>query len=193
MSAPTVDPREAGSVPSRGGRATRTKAAPPRARRTEELGEVGSRSHPHTRHGAGRDQRGPRPGGEHPALPPDRRGHRFDHALALDLWTTGIHEARILASMVDDPTQVTRPQMEAWVRDFDSLGRLRPGLQQPLRGTPYAFATAKTWVRRDEEFVKRAGFTLIAERAVRDREHDDAFWVGWLPVIRGGATTTATT
>ena len=116
------------------------------------------------------------------------RVHRLDHGLALDLWTTGIHEARILASMVDDPTQVTRPQMESWVRDFDSWDVCDQTCSNLFGSTPYAYAKAKTWVRRKEEFAKRAGFTLIAERAVHDRERDDAFWLTWLPVIRGGAT-----
>jgi 3-methyladenine DNA glycosylase AlkD len=48
------------------------------------------------------------------------RRHRPDHDLALDLWRTGVHEARILASMVDDPALVTMEQMESWVVDFDS-------------------------------------------------------------------------
>ena len=116
------------------------------------------------------------------------RGHRRDHGLALDLWTTGIHEARILASMVDDPTQVTPGQMESWVGDFDSWDLCDQTCSNLFGSTPYAYTKAKAWVRRKEEFVKRAGFTLIAERAVHDRERDDAFWLTWLPVIRSGAT-----
>ena len=56
-----------------------------------------------------------------------------DHKLALELWETGITEAMILASMVDIPDEVTEEQMEAWVQDFRLLGRLRPGLHEPLR------------------------------------------------------------
>lgn len=112
------------------------------------------------------------------------RGHRRDHPLALDLWTSRIHEARILASMVDDPAQVDRVQMEAWVRCFDSWDLCDQVCGNLFGVTPHAFPKAKAWVRRDEEFVRRAGFTLIAERAVHDREHDDAFWVGWFPAMR---------
>ena len=42
-----------------------------------------------------------------------------NHELAQELWDSGIHEARILASMIDDPQQVTPQQMEAWVSAFD--------------------------------------------------------------------------
>jgi 3-methyladenine DNA glycosylase AlkD len=116
------------------------------------------------------------------------RGHRGDHALALDLWGTKVHEARILASMVDDPAQVTGAQMEAWAAELDSWDVCDQLIGNLFGLTPSAFAKARAWVRRDEEFVKRAGFVLIAERASRDRDHDDAFWMRWLPVIRRGAT-----
>ena len=113
--------------------------------------------------------------------------YRFDHALALDLWTTGIHEARIMASMIDDPADVTPAQMDAWAADFDSWDVCDQVCSNLFGPSMHAFPAARAWTRRDEEFVKRAGFTLVAERAVRDREHDDTFWIGWLPVIRAGA------
>ena len=116
------------------------------------------------------------------------RGDRLDHALALDLWATGIHEARILASMVDDAALVTDEQMEDWVVGFDSWDLCDQVCGNLFGPTPFAFRKARAWTRRPEEFVKRAGFTLIAERAVHDRERDDAFWLTWLPVVRGGAT-----
>ncbi len=115
------------------------------------------------------------------------RRHRLDHDLALALWDTGVHEARILASMVDDPTRVTDAQMEAWVADLDSWDVCDQLCGNLLDHTRRVFTKARAWVRRDEEFVKRAGFVLVAERASRDREHDDAFWVRWLPVIARGA------
>ena len=115
------------------------------------------------------------------------RGHRRDHALALELWRTRIHEARILASMVDDPDQVTDEQMESWAADFDSWDLCDQVCGNLFGRTPSVFDKASAWTKRQEEFVKRAGFTLIAERAVHDREHGDDFWTQWLPVIRDGA------
>jgi 3-methyladenine DNA glycosylase AlkD len=116
------------------------------------------------------------------------REHRGDHSLALDLWRTGIHEARIIASMVDDPARVTLQQTERWVADFDSWDVCDQVCSNLFGATPFAYDLARTWGEREEEFVKRAGFTLIAERAVHDHEPDDDFWRSWLPVIRSGAT-----
>lgn len=114
--------------------------------------------------------------------------HRPDHDLARGLWGTGIHEARILASMVDDPGEVTMQQMERWVVDFDSWDLCDQVCGNLFGLTPRVFTVARRWSRRDETFVKRAGFVLIAERAARDRDHDDAFWLRWMPTIRRGAS-----
>jgi 3-methyladenine DNA glycosylase AlkD len=115
------------------------------------------------------------------------RGHRGDHTLAQELWSSRVHEARILATMVDDPANVTDRQMEEWVTELDSWDVCDQLCGNLFGRTSLVFTKARAWVKRDEEFVKRAGFALIAERAARDRDHDDAFWVRWLPVIRGGA------
>jgi len=115
------------------------------------------------------------------------RGHRRDHALAQDLWRTRIHEARILASMVDDPALVTREQMEDWVAGFDSWDVCDQVCGNLFGRTSHAFTAARAWIRRDEGFVKRAGFVLVAGRAARDRDRSDAFWLRWLPTIRRGA------
>ncbi len=116
------------------------------------------------------------------------RRHRRDHDLALALWASEIHEARILASMVDDPTVVDRAQIEAWVLDFDSWDLCDQVCGNLIDRTSLATAAIRDWVVRDEEFVKRAGFTLIAERAHRDHDDDDAAFLAWLPIIRAGAT-----
>jgi 3-methyladenine DNA glycosylase AlkD len=115
------------------------------------------------------------------------RAHRPDHPLALSLWQTGVHEARILASMVDAPALVTDAQMESWVAGFDSWDVCDQVCGNLFGRTPRAFAKARAWTEREEEFVRRAGFVLVAERAARDREHDAAFWLRWLPAIRRGA------
>ena len=115
------------------------------------------------------------------------RRHGPDHTLALDLWLTGIHEARILASMVDDPAQVTREQMEQWALDFDSWDLCDQVTGNLFRMTPFATSVARAWARRPEEFVKRAGFALIAARAVHDRAAPDRTFSAWFPAIRRGA------
>ena len=115
------------------------------------------------------------------------RAHRGDHDLALELWASGIHEARIVASMVDDPGLADRDQMESWALDVDSWDLCDQVCGNLFERTPMAMDAARAWVGRDEEFVKRAGFVLIAERTHRDRGDDDDVYLAWLPVIREGA------
>ncbi len=114
--------------------------------------------------------------------------HRDDHALALDLWATGIHECRIVASMVDDPRAVERDQMDTWAAAFDSWDLCDQVCGNLFIRTPYAIPAARTWVGRDEEFVRRAGFTVVAELAHRDRTIDDRGWERWFAQIRRAAT-----
>src|SRR5512141_3164489 len=85
-----------------------------------------------------------------------------NHALALELWASGIHEARILACFLDDPRQVTAPQMEGWVGDFDSWDVCDQCCSNLFRWTPFAYQKAVEWSGRDAEFVKRAGFVMMA-------------------------------
>jgi len=92
-----------------------------------------------------------------------------DHGLALELWNTEVHEARILASIVDDPAQVTEAQMDAWVADFDSWDLCDQCCQNLFAKTPFAVDKARQWSRRSEQFVKRAGLVLIAQLAVHNR------------------------
>ena len=112
------------------------------------------------------------------------RAHRRDHALALELWETGVSEAMILAAVIDDPKQVTRPQMDRWVRMCDNWG-LTDALGFGLFDrTPFAEAKAHAWSRRKAEFVKRAGFALMAGMAVHRKELPDDVFLRFLPVIR---------
>ncbi|MEX2247403.1 MAG: DNA alkylation repair protein [Dehalococcoidia bacterium] len=111
------------------------------------------------------------------------RRFRRDHELALALWGTGIGEARILAAMVDDPAQVTLRQMERWAGDLDSWDVCDGLCSELLRKTPYAHQKAGEWSGRKKEFVKRAGFVLMATLAVHDTAAADAVFVGYLGII----------
>lgn len=110
-----------------------------------------------------------------------------DHSLALKLWASGIHEARILASMVDEPAKVTPAQMERWVKDFDSWDVCDQVCANLYSVTPYAHAKALAWSKREREFEKRAGFALIAVLAVHDRTARDAAFEKFLPAIVRGS------
>ena len=113
-------------------------------------------------------------------------GH--DHQLALKLWETGLHDARLLASMVDDPDQVTIDQMDKWVGDFDSWDVVDGSCGNLFDKTPFAVAKAKEWCKREEEFVKRAGFVLMAELAVHDKQAKNKLFLDFLPLIIEGAS-----
>ncbi len=115
------------------------------------------------------------------------KGHRREHALALGLWETGIPDAMILASMVDDPVQVTAEQMDAWVADFQSWDVCDQVCMNLFDRTPHALAKVREWAERDEEFVRRAAFALIACVAWHDKSAADDVFVELLPVIETGA------
>ncbi len=111
-----------------------------------------------------------------------------DHQLALKLWETGIHDARLLATMIDDPRQVTVAQMEKWVRDFDSWDVVDGCCGNLFDKTPVAVAKAKEWCRRQAEYEKRAGFVLMAELAVHDKTAKDQVFLNFLQLIIDGAS-----
>jgi 3-methyladenine DNA glycosylase AlkD len=111
-----------------------------------------------------------------------------DHALAQELWASDIHEARLLACFVDDHKQVTERQMERWARDFDSWDVCDQCCGNLFDRTPFAYAKAAEWSGRREEFVKRAGFVLMASLAVHDKKAGDGTFVAFLPLIEREAT-----
>lgn len=110
------------------------------------------------------------------------------HELALELWDTGIHEARIVAALVDKPEKVTSEQMDMWVREFDSWDVCDACCGNLFDRTPFAYAKALKWSKAKEEFVKRAGFSMMAELAVHDKSAGDAKFVRFFPAIEAGST-----
>ena len=121
-----------------------------------------------------------------PALRALARAAGRDHALAGQLWASGIHEARILASLIDDPAAVTARQMDRWIRDVDSWDVCDQLCQNLLRYTPTAFATARRWSRARAEFKRRAAFSLMAGLAVKSKAPDSSF-EAFFPLIREAA------
>ncbi|MGH2702662.1 MAG: DNA alkylation repair protein, partial [Actinomycetota bacterium] len=107
--------------------------------------------------------------------------------LALELWRSGIHEARILATIVDDPAAVTDRQLEDWAADFDSWDVVDQCALNLIRKTDLAVNKAVQWSGRPEEFVKRAGFAVMAGMAVGAKDAPDELFVGWLDIIEDRA------
>ena len=107
-----------------------------------------------------------------------------DHLLAQQLWDASIREARILAAMIDDPRLVTEDQMEQWAKDFDSWEVCDQCCMKLFKRTKFAYTKAVEWSARSEEFVKRAGFVLMACLAVSDKKADDREFLKFLPLIK---------
>jgi len=110
-----------------------------------------------------------------------------DHGLALELWKTGIREARILASLIDDPKLVTPQQMDAWVKDFHSWDLCDQVCGNLFDRTAFTMEKALLYTSHDEEFIKRAGFVLIAEFAVHNKKAGNEIFITLLPVIESEA------
>ena len=111
-----------------------------------------------------------------------------DSALAAQLWDTGVHEARILAALVIDPVSMTRKEMERWARDFDSWAVCDHCCIHLFRKTPFAWDKAVAWSGRRREYVKRAGFAMMATLAVHDKQASDKEFLALLPIIEREAT-----
>jgi 3-methyladenine DNA glycosylase AlkD len=110
-----------------------------------------------------------------------------DHTLARQLWATGIHEARLLAGFIAEPAKLTSRQMDAWARDFDSWDICDQVCSNLFDQTPFAYRKAVTWSHRREEFVKRAGYVLMAALAVHDKQPGNEVFEKFLPHIVHGA------
>ncbi len=110
-----------------------------------------------------------------------------DHDLAVMLWDTGMHDLRILAALIDEPEKVTEKQLEKWVAGFDSWDVCDQVCMNLFDKTPFAFGKAVEWAEREEEFVKRAGFVLMASLAVHDKKAQDAEFIGFLPIVEKSA------
>jgi len=105
------------------------------------------------------------------------------HALADALWGTELYEARIVASMVDEPTQVTPEQMDRWCRDFDNWGICDTVCFHLFDRTPHAWVKVEQWAAQPDEFVKRAAFALLWGLARHDRDADDRQFADGLALI----------
>jgi len=111
-----------------------------------------------------------------------------DHKLALDLWRAGIAEARIVAGMIGDPAKLTEEQMEDWVKGINSWDICDQVCDNLFEKNQLAWKKIIDWSEREEEFVKRTAFSLIACLAWHDKKVSDAKFIELLPVIIREAT-----
>jgi 3-methyladenine DNA glycosylase AlkD len=106
-----------------------------------------------------------------------------DHELAAKLWDAGYRETRIMASIVEDPKMVTEEQMDEWASEFDYWEICDQCCINLFRKTAYAYKKAFGWSTCDEEFVKRAGFALMAVLAVHDKKASNEKMMKFFPPI----------
>jgi 3-methyladenine DNA glycosylase AlkD len=111
-----------------------------------------------------------------------------DHEIALELWKTRIPEAQIVAAIVAEPDKLTEAQMEEWVADLNSWDVCDQVCMNLFEKTPLAWKKITDWSERDEEFVKRAGFALLACLAWHDKKATDEQFIALLPLLKRGAT-----
>ncbi len=111
-----------------------------------------------------------------------------NHKMAQKLWSSGIHEARILASMVDEPEKTTEKQMDKWIKDFDSWDVCDQCCMNLFWQVPFIYKKAKEWCSRKEEFERRAGFAMIAVLAMKDKKAEDKKFEQFFHLIKKYST-----
>ena len=111
-----------------------------------------------------------------------------NHKLALQLWNSGIHDARLLAVFVEDSAQVTEEQMDLWAKDFDSWDVCDQACTSLFDLTPHAWKKIYEWAERNEEFVKRAAFSIIAGLSIHDKKSSDEKFEEFFSLIKKAST-----
>jgi 3-methyladenine DNA glycosylase AlkD len=106
-----------------------------------------------------------------------------NHELAEKIWVTGVHEARILATLIGEPNKVTSAQMERWVRDFNSWDVVDAACCYLFAQVAPAWVKVNQWSRRRKEFEKRAAFSLAAYLSYKDKTAVNARFERFLRVI----------
>ena len=114
-----------------------------------------------------------------------------NHDLAAALWETGVYEARMLASFVDDPAPVTAAQMDRWCKDFDNWALCDALSFNLFDRTPHAWAKVTLWSTRRREFEKRTAFALLWSLTVHDKRAGDEPFLNGLAIIERAAATIA--
>jgi len=117
------------------------------------------------------------------ALAPLARKYRRNHRLAAELWASGYHEARLLAVPIDDPKEVTPAQMDSWAGDFDSWDLCDQACLKLFVRSPFVEEKIVEWAGDEREFVRRAGFALLASYAVHGKETSEASFVRFLGLV----------
>ncbi|MFC1872467.1 DNA alkylation repair protein [Chloroflexota bacterium] len=115
------------------------------------------------------------------------RGIGQDQGLAWELWASGVHEARILASIIEEPGKVAPEQADAWVAELDSWDVCDQCCLNLFGKTHFAYEKAVFWAGQKVEFTRRAGFALMAVLAFHDKHASDSDFEPFFTLIAAGA------
>ena len=110
-----------------------------------------------------------------------------DHDLSLKLWKHKIHDARFLAALIADPEKAKKSDILRWIEDFDSWAICDSVCFSYIDKTRFAWDLIPELARRDEEYIKRTAFTLMASLAVHDKKAGDQKFIKLFPLIKIGA------
>ena len=112
----------------------------------------------------------------------------MNHELALDLWDSGIHDARLLACFIDNPHHTNSQQMDDWAYDFNSWDVCDQACTSLFDRTRFAWEKIFEWADSDKEFVKRGSFSLLAGLAVHDKNAGDSKFLAYASLLKTHAT-----
>lgn len=144
----------------------------------EECGTAQNRK-VYARHGVGE----PMLGVSYANLNKLRKAIKIDHDLALGLWDSGVHDARVLATMVADPQQATAKQLDAWAKDLDN-GVQADAFARYAAQTKFAEKKIAQWTKSRSEWIACAGWVMLAWRAMNFDETSDAYFRPYLKTIQ---------
>ena len=106
-----------------------------------------------------------------------------DNNQALKLYDTGIYEARILCSKIYDPECISEKQMDKWVEDFENWEICDSFCMSFFVKSSHALSKANEWSKADSEFVKRAGFVIMAAYGFADKRSGNEIFEGFFQPI----------
>ncbi|MFA6423155.1 MAG: DNA alkylation repair protein [Patescibacteria group bacterium] len=111
-----------------------------------------------------------------------------NHELAMELWNSEIHEARMIAAFIEDPKNVTENQMDEWVNSFNSWDICDSVCGSLFDKTPFAYKKIKEYILSEKEYTRRAGFVMVAWLAVHNKKAEDKVYTSFFPLIEKYST-----
>lgn len=106
-----------------------------------------------------------------------------DSLLAIQLFESGIYEARILCSKVFNPKDLTESLMEKWVRTFENWEVCDSFCMGVFAKSDLALTKILEWSKREEEYQKRAAFAIMAAYCMADKTSNNELFRQFFPII----------